>query len=183
MVLTTTSTWEVCNAVMRSAADKIRYSTCDGLPKMSRATSPAMSTSNPVMSPVIGSRKLNRLLPMSSPTINRPRSWILATAASASALVRNGRKLAVGLQSWLAASGGSGGSGGITSIPTGVGYGSVGVVSTFSDSEWPQPASRTAAARSATGDAALEKLGRPFITDILSAWATVRVRRRRLRPH
>ena len=50
MVLTTTSTWEVCNAVMRSAADKIRYSTCDGLPKMSRATSPAMSTSNPVMS-------------------------------------------------------------------------------------------------------------------------------------
>ena len=30
----------------RSADDRIRYSTCDGVPKMSRATSPAMSTSN-----------------------------------------------------------------------------------------------------------------------------------------
>ncbi len=67
IVLTTTSTSPFCSAVIRSADDRIRYSTCDGLPKMSRATSPAMSTSKPTISPVIGSRKLNRLLPMSKP--------------------------------------------------------------------------------------------------------------------
>ena len=77
MVLTTMSTWLFCSAVMRSADDRMRYSTCDGVPKMSRATSPAMSTSKPVISPVIGSRKLNRLLPMSRPTMSRPRSRIV----------------------------------------------------------------------------------------------------------
>ena len=87
MVLTTTSTWLFCSAAMRSADDRMRYSTCDGLPKMSRAISPAMSTSKPVISPVIGSRKLNRLLPMSRPTISLPRLRMLATAASASALL------------------------------------------------------------------------------------------------
>ena len=133
MVLTTTSTSDFCSAVTRSSADRIRYSTWDGAPKMSRAISPAMSTSKPVISPVIGSRKLNRLLPMSSPTISLPRARMSATAASASALLRNGRRLAVGLQSWLASSGGSGGSGGIWSMPTGVGGGSVGTAATVSD--------------------------------------------------
>ena len=94
MVLTTMSTWLFCSAAMRSADDRMRYSTCDGVPKMSRATSPAMSTSKPVISPVIGSRKLNRLLPMSRPTMSLPRLRMLATAASASALVGNGRRLA-----------------------------------------------------------------------------------------
>ncbi len=77
MVLTTMSTVLFCSAVIRSADDRIRYSTCDGVPKMSRATSPAMSTSKPVISPVIGSRNENRLLPMSRPTISRPRSRIV----------------------------------------------------------------------------------------------------------
>ena len=95
MVLTTMSTWLFCSAVIRSADDRMRYSTCDGVPKMSRATSPAMSTSKPVISPVIGSRKLSRLLPMSRPTMSLPRLRMLATAASASAFVGNGRRLAV----------------------------------------------------------------------------------------
>src|SRR3954452_18286934 len=55
IVLTTMSTWLFCSAVTRSADDRMRYSTCDGVPKMSRATSPAMSTSKPVISPVSGS--------------------------------------------------------------------------------------------------------------------------------
>ncbi len=34
IVLTTTmSTCDLCNAVTRSAADRIRYSTCDGTPR------------------------------------------------------------------------------------------------------------------------------------------------------
>ena len=113
---------------------------------MSRAISPAMSTSKPVISPVIGSRKLNRLLPISSPTISRPRARISATAASASALLGNGRRLAVALQSWLESSGGSGGSAGIWSMPTGVGGGRVGTVAVVSDSVCPQPASMIAVA-------------------------------------
>src|SRR3954462_15641919 len=39
MVFTTTSTWLFCSAAIRSADDRMRYSTCDGLPKMSRAIS------------------------------------------------------------------------------------------------------------------------------------------------
>src|SRR5690242_21652892 len=35
IVLTTTSTWLFCSAEMRSADDRMRYSTCDGVPKMS----------------------------------------------------------------------------------------------------------------------------------------------------
>lgn len=110
-----------------------------------------MSTSKPVISPVIGSRKLNRLLPMSSPTISLPRARMSATAASASALVAKGRRLAVGSQSWLELSGGSGGCGGMISMPTGVGSGSVGVASTPSVSEWPQLASTIAKASGASG--------------------------------
>ena len=120
MVLTTTSTWLFCSAAIRSADDRMRYSTWDGLPKMSRAISPAMSTSKPVISPVIGSRKENRLLPMSRPTISLPRLRIVETAASASALLVNGRRLAVRLQSPSSA-GARAGSGGISSMPAGVG--------------------------------------------------------------
>ena len=126
MVLTTMSTVLFCSAVIRSAEDRMRYSTADGVPKMSRATSPAISTSKPVISPVIGSRKENRLLPMSRPTSSRPRSRIAATAASASALLGNGRRLAVRSQLFSPGFGGCGGSGGSSSIPAGVGGASVG---------------------------------------------------------
>src|SRR6478736_6777635 len=61
MVLTTMSTWLFCSAVTRSADDRMRYSTGDGGPKMSRATSPATASPNPVSSRVMGSGKLNRL--------------------------------------------------------------------------------------------------------------------------
>ena len=125
MVLTTTSTSLFSSAETRSAEDRIRYSTWAGVPKMSRAISPAMSTSKPVISPVIGSRKLNRLLPMSRPTISRPRFRMLATASSASSSVSNGRRLAVRSQSSSAGVGGWAGSGGSSSMPAGVGGASV----------------------------------------------------------
>ncbi len=125
MVFTTMSTWLFSSAASRSAEDRMRYSTWDGVPKMSRATSPAISTSNPVISPVIGSRKENRLLPMSSPTINRPRLRMFSTALSASAGLENGRRLAVRSQSSLSGNFGGTASGGDSSIPAGVGGASV----------------------------------------------------------
>ena len=64
---------------------------------MSRETSPAISTSNPVMSPVIGSRKDSKLL-RCQPTISRPLARMVATAASDATLLVNGRRLAVGSQ-------------------------------------------------------------------------------------
>ena len=111
---------------MRSAEERMRYSTADGLPNMSRATSPAISMSNPAISPVTGSRKENRLLPMSSPTSSRPRWRMDATAASAWALLGNGRRLAVRSQVFSPVSGGRGGSGLRSSIPAGVGGARVG---------------------------------------------------------
>lgn len=114
---------------------------------------------------------------MSSPTISLPRARMSATAASASALVAKGRRLAVGSQSWLELSGGSGGCGGMISMPTGVGSGSVGVASTPSVSEWPQLASTIAKASGASGAAARARRARRVITDTLSAGATGRARR------
>ena len=96
MVLTTMSTVLFCSALIRSADDRMRYSTCDGVPKMSRATSPAMSTSKPVISPVIGSRKREQVAADvqadDEPAAvadrrrrpRRPRPWLV-----------NGRRLAV----------------------------------------------------------------------------------------
>ena len=142
MVLTTISTELFCKAVIRSADERIRYSTADGVPKMSRATSPAMSTSKPVISPVIGSRNENRLLPMSRPTSRRPRCLIEATAASAAALLENGRRLAVRSQSFSAGSGGRGASGLSSSIPAGVGGARVGAGGAGGSPPWAHPASR-----------------------------------------
>ena len=115
-----------------------------GVPKMSRATSPAMSTSKPVISPVIGSRNENRLLPMSRPTISRPRSRILATAASASALLGNGRRLAVRSQLSSSGLGGCGGSGGSLGHPGRGGRRQRRHRRRHVYSVWPQPASTVA---------------------------------------
>jgi hypothetical protein len=126
IVLTTISTVLFCRAAIRSAEDRMRYSTADGLPKMSRATSPAISTSNPVICPLIGSRKENRLLPTSKPTSRRLRSRIAATAASACARVGKGRRLAVRSQLFWSGSGGSAGPGGSCCMPAGRGGSSEG---------------------------------------------------------
>jgi len=61
MVLTTTSTSDFCNAVTRSRSTGSGTRLCDGAPKMSRAISPAMSTSKPVISPVIGVAKAEQV--------------------------------------------------------------------------------------------------------------------------
>ena len=178
MVLTTMSTVLSSRAVIRSAEDRMRYSTAVGVPKMSRATSPAMSTSNPLITPVIGSRKENRLLPMSRPTISRPRLRIAATAASASALVGKGRRLAVRSQLSGSSSGGRASSTGSSSIPAGVGGASVGVGWEAGSTGCPQ------APRAATASTAIVRRRRvgsvlcKTITDTRSFAATVPARRR-----
>ena len=60
-----------------------RKSTLSGSPSRSRAISRAMSTLKPCSSPDTGSRKLNRLVLWSTPTINRPRRRIASTVGAA----------------------------------------------------------------------------------------------------
>ena len=84
-VRATMSTTLFSSASSRAAEVRRRNSIRDGSPSRSCAISRAMSTSKPDKVPVTGSQKLIRLVLWSTPTINRPRARIAATAPSAGA--------------------------------------------------------------------------------------------------